>query len=685
MKILYVNQTDLKDCGVSCLISIIRYYGGYVRREYLREITNTTENGVSAYSLVAAAPLLGFEACAIKGKIDDIKDQLPLIAHCIINKNLGHFVVISSINSKYITVMDPNSGFRKYTYSEWNNITTNTYILYKPKNTILKQDKEKSFFQIFYPIVKKYKTTLFLILVFSLIYTVSNIFLSYGFGFFLNLEKNKFKNIFFLLSLIVLLKETTNLYRGNLMNYLNHKLDKMLITEVYNHIIKLPYSYIKNRMKGDIIKRLEDVSKIRDTISKVFVSVSIDILFVLILFLAMLKLHKKLSLYVLVITLLYGFVVSFYHKKISKGIFKAKEKEVMVQNHIIESLSSIDTIKGMGIEKYLSNKLETKYSSLQEKSFLLNKTYNKEIFLKELIYGIGSLFIIYIGCLEVKNNVFSVSHLIVFYTLMMYYFTPLVSIFDLEILLKDASISFLRIKELLNIKEEYLYPNKKSCYKPLKGNIKVSNLNYSYNGIDSILKCDKLKIKKGERVLLYGTSGGGKSSLMKILIGYFNNYKGSILIDDKEVYDYNLEDIRKKITYVSQDEILYTDTIYNNIVLNNEIDYDKYLEILELTGVNLITKRSILHSDMMIENNASNLSGGERQRILLARSLVKNSDIYIFDESFSAIDIKNERILLKNIFEYLKNKTVIVISHRFNNRDLYQKFILIEKGMVYEY
>ena len=172
---------------------------------------------------------------------------------------------------------------------------------------------------------------------------------------------------------------------------------------------------------------------------------------------------------------------------------------------------------------------------------------------------------------------------------------------------------------------------------------------------------------------------------MKLLVKYLTNYEGDILIDNRELSYYNLFDIRKKITYLSQDEYLYTDTIYNNIVLNNKIAYQEYLNILKLTGVDKIIKRSILKDSMLIENNGSNLSGGERQRILLARALVKQSDIYIFDESLSAIDIKNERYILKDLFNYLKYKTVIVISHRFNNRDLYQQFVLLDKGVIYDY
>ena len=137
MKISYVKQTDLRDCGVACLLSIIKYYGEYARRDYLREITKTTIEGVSVYSLVECAKTLGMEAKALKGDILNIKDKVPFIAHVILENKLGHFVVVSSIKDKTIKVMDPGCGFKVYTKDEWDKITTNVYIVYKPKNNIL--------------------------------------------------------------------------------------------------------------------------------------------------------------------------------------------------------------------------------------------------------------------------------------------------------------------------------------------------------------------------------------------------------------------------------------------------------------------------------------------------------------------------------------------------------------------
>ncbi len=681
MKVLYVKQTDAKDCGVSCLISIVRFYGGYVRREYLRELTNTGINGVSCYSLIEVAPVLGMEAKAVKGNINNLKLHLPCIAHIITKNNMGHFVVISKIDSKYITVMDPSCGFCKYNYQEWEKTTTNVYLLYKPKTTILKQEKETSFFKLIIPILKKYKKTFLIIIFFSFVYSVSNIVLSYGFEFFMKSDYSKIKVIFIFLSIILLLKEITNLFRNYLINYMNHIIDKTLIQEIYNHIIRLPYLYFKNHMKGDIITRIEDSFKIRDVISSCFTTFIIDFIFIIIILIAMMRINFKLSIYILGITILLIIVIFLYNFIIRKNLKKMKEQQILLNNHIIESLSSADTIKSMQIEDFLKEKLEYKYSLLQEKSYLVNKNFIKSNFFKEITYGFGLLVVLYLGVLDK----FTFSNLVVFYTLTVYYFNPIINICDLNLQIEDAKISFLRIKELLNVDEEKLLPDKKTLSSKLRGEIDIKELKFSYNGLDFPLICKKLHIKGGEKVLLYGVSGSGKSTLMKLIVRYIESQKGYILLDNRALSDYNLLDIRNKITYLSQDETLYTDTVYNNIVLKNNISYEKYLEIIKLTGVSKIIDRSILKSDMMLDNNASNLSGGEKQRILLARTLAKNSNIYIFDESFSAIDIKEERILLKEIFSYLKNKTVIVISHRFNNRDLYQQFILVEKGVVYEY
>lgn len=687
-KIIYIKQNDLRDCGVACLTSIINYYGGYVRREYLREITKTTSLGVSAESLLLAGNEIGFDTLGVKGKIDDYKNDFPLIAHVLINNKIGHFVVIIKMDKKHIVIMDPSQGIKKITKDEFMNMSTNVYLLFKPRSEILTQDAEKSFFKIIYPIIIKYKSIILILLLFSIIYSILNILVSYQFNFFINMIvlKNKFgiDIIFYFLILVIFIKELSNYFRNKLINYLNHSLDLILIKDVYNHLIRLPYLYFKNRKTGDILTRINDITNIKEVISKLFVTITIDLILIIFVILMMFKINSNLTLICLLTAFLYSLIIFIYNIIITKKLKKIKTYESNLNSYLVESLSSINTIKSMQIENITYNNLKNKYEKFNNSSFKMLNIFYQETFFKDLIYGIGMLVIIYLGIIKVLNNQLELADLITFNSLMIYYFTPIQNIFNIQILFKEASLSFSRIKELLNIKKEVLVKDKKSINKRLLGNILISNLSYSYDGIKDVLACKKILINASDKVLLYGNSGGGKSTLMKLLCRYLDRYEGNIYLDNKKITEYNLLDIRSKITYVSQDETLYTDTIYNNITLQKECSYDKYLEIIKLVKVDEIIDKCFLKHDSLIEFNASNFSGGERQRIILARTLMKDSDIYIFDESLNALDVKTERIILKNIFNYLKNKTVIVISHRFNNRDLYKRFILIEKGVIYE-
>ena len=171
---------------------------------------------------------------------------------------------------------------------------------------------------------------------------------------------------------------------------------------------------------------------------------------------------------------------------------------------------------------------------------------------------------------------------------------------------------------------------------------------------------------------------------MKMLLRYIEIPYGHIKINNIDINHYHLENIRSRITYVSQQEFLYTTTIYNNIVMNKEVEEEKLIEACKTTQANKIIERDILKFQQLVEENGYNYSGGERQKIILTRTILKDSDIYIFDEALNQIDIESEKKILNNIFKFLKGKTVIVISHRFNNKDLFDRVITIEKGKVVE-
>jgi ATP-binding cassette subfamily B protein len=234
-----------------------------------------------------------------------------------------------------------------------------------------------------------------------------------------------------------------------------------------------------------------------------------------------------------------------------------------------------------------------------------------------------------------------------------------------------------RINELLELEEENIYMDS-NMIQEVKGDIEVRNLTYSYNKKDNIINNLSLKIKAKEKVVIVSPSGYGKSTLSKILAKYINVDYGYVFFNNIDINDYNLWSIREDITYSSQNEFLFNDSIYNNLKIKNTCDKE-IKDTCKIMLVDEIYKKRNSDINMLLEENAGNLSGGERQRVLLARTFLKKSNIYILDESLSEIDKESERIILTNIFKKYKDKTIIVISHKGDNNNLYDRIIDLEK------
>ena len=234
-----------------------------------------------------------------------------------------------------------------------------------------------------------------------------------------------------------------------------------------------------------------------------------------------------------------------------------------------------------------------------------------------------------------------------------------------------------RANSLFEIEDEKIYEERKLA---VNGNIKIHNLNYTYNNKSYILKNLNLRIEDRERVLILGPSGCGKSTIMKLLYKYYPVDRDMIFINNYDINDYSLSDIRRDFIYVSQNELLYTDSIRNNILLDRQIKEERYLDMCKIFYVDDIIKGSMLGYDYLLEENGCNISGGQRQRIILARSLLKEGKIIMIDEGLSQIDINLERKILKNMFYYFYDQTIIIISHRQENMDLYDRVIRIEEG-----
>ena len=686
-----VLQDGIKDCGVCCLLSIIRYYGGEVSREYLREITNTSKDGVSLYNLIEGARRIGFEAIGVNGKIENITvDNLPCIVHFIVNKSFQHFVVLYEINIKnnQVVLMDPAKGKKVILLSEFKLLSSDNYLLLKPSKKLPVIKKKNIIYKNIKHILYVNKNVLLLIIILTISYFVFNIISSFHFKYLLEYSINYSlsENIYFIsytLLFIYFFKNINIYFRNILLNKWTMLFDYETTSLTYRQILLLPYLYYKNRTTGEVVSRFKDLNTIRSFVSNFFCLLSTDLISIIIFSSIMFNYNFKLTLYImipLVVIVSYSLIIQKKKKNYIKTISK---KEDVINSYIIQGVSNVDTIKGNHLEKRLIDKFSLYYKSFLEtiydfSTFLENYKFLKNFlndFTLIIIYGVGSYYVI--------KEEMSLSTLIIFQSFFSYFINCFYNLLSILEEYNSYKVALDRVEELFvlskdNFKNNYFY-----LPFTLEGDIVFKNLYYKV-GNKILFDGLNLTIKQGEKVLLSGPSGCGKSTLVKMLLRYIEVNYNSISIDNIDINHYHLDNIRSNITYVTSNEFLFTDTINNNICLFKDYGLEELEKVSKVCMLDGIISNSIAGYESMIEENGFNFSNGERQRIVLARSIIKRSSIYVFDEALGQIDINREKKILTNIFEYLADKTIIVISHRFNNKKLFDRVLKIESGRIYE-
>lgn len=679
-------QDGVKDCGICSLLTIVRYYNGNYSKEYLRTITNTTKDGVTAFALLEAAKNIGFDAVGVTGDALDIaKKNLPCIAHVVIQNKYKHFLVIYKIDKKNKVIMlaDPSQGLVKMNVSDFEKMSTKVFLFLKPNKKIPYVKNESKVKNIIYNFLSENKMSLFIILILSFLYNIISIMTSFNFQLIMNYalkygSKYNLYIIFISMLILYILKELLIYIRNLVVNFISLKLDYSLITSVYSHILSLPYSYYRNRPVGEVIMRINDLSELKDSVSQLIVTFLLDIFLIIITLIFLYMINFKLTLIVIFVLILYFLVTFIYNKFLFKMIRLNKKDSSAVNTFMVESIEGVMSIRGSNTFLQFKDKFSSLYNNFIISSYNFFKKYNTLNFLNNFLISILIVVIITMGSIFVIDGNMDSSSIITYYSVLCFFLEPVKNVANFDVVVKKSRISIERIEELLMVEEEKILLDNQKITGKLK-NILFKDVTFSYDFKNNVVNKLNLKIDEGEKVVIYGKSGSGKSTVAKILTRYLDIERDKVFINGYDINDYNLWSIREGITYVSQNEFLLTDTIYNNINMKGTRDAEYIFDVCKMIGVDKIVKFKNGGYNMILEENGSNISGGERERILLARAFVRDSDIYILDESFSEIDSLSEREILGKIFSKYKDKMIIVISHRMDNNDLYDRRICMEE------
>jgi len=521
------------------------------------------------------------------------------------------------------------------------------------------------------------------IVILSLIFTILscfvNLYSEVVFDKIIDTNLNNLIVITILFSILFITKNITNFIRNHLLIYLNQKIDISIILSTYSKVILLPYVFYVNKKVSEILSRINDLSYLKNFISKMLITIFLDSFVFVVSYIMIYSINKKILLFFLVIEFIYILIILIFNKSVKRTTINNQENNVKINNSIIESVNMFETVKGLNIESNMIFKFSKLYSLSLNNLYYNEKLNNIILILKELINDMGMLIINFVIIKEVMTGNLTIGNYMTITFLSNYLIYPIKNIIELLSEYHYVKSAIRRGNNLLEYTEEKLYEDNKLL---VNGNIRIKNLRYTFNNRYYVLKDINLFIKSGEKVLILGESGCGKSTIMKILYKYYEIDRDMVYINDYDLCDYSLSDIRKYITYISQNESLFVGSIRDNIILDRNIGEVEFLNICKILRIDDIVKNNVLGYDYLIEEGGVNLSGGQRQRIILARSLLKNSNIIMIDEGLNQIDINLEREILKDIFNYFYDKTFIIVSHRKNNMNIFDRVINVENGYV---
>ncbi|MCX8168585.1 MAG: ATP-binding cassette domain-containing protein, partial [Ignisphaera sp.] len=286
--------------------------------------------------------------------------------------------------------------------------------------------------------------------------------------------------------------------------------------------------------------------------------------------------------------------------------------------------------------------------------------------LKTFVKTTGGTVIIWVGAYQVMQGKMTLGQLLTYNSLLAYFLDPIENLINLQSMLQSAFVASDRLGEILDLEiEKSDNEYKKIKITSLKGDIDIKNLDFRYGTRQLVLKNINLNIKQGEKIAIVGESGSGKTTLAKLLLRFYDWEKGEILINGINIKDINIESLREKISYISQDIFLFSGTIRENLSLGMENDnLEEIIEACKISKAHDFINTLPLRYDTLLEENGSNLSGGQKQRLAIARAILKKPDILIMDEATSNLDSVTERAIEKTINKFSKNITTIIIAHR---------------------
>jgi ATP-binding cassette subfamily B protein len=709
---IFIPQHDKKDCGSACLAMISNFYGKKYSLQYLRDISFVSREGVSLLGLSEASREIGFEPLSAQLSIEQL-EKMPL--PCILHWNKKHFVVLYKVRKrgfgkkKSYSIADPRHGlislhgenFRKcWTPKDDEGIAlflspTERFYGYNAAK------ENKLNIQHLFNYLRPHKKRI--LIMFMLLFLGSVITFIFPFLTQNLIDKGVNAKNLHIIELILLAQlglflgaMSIEFIRNWLMLYVGTRINIAIISDFLQKVFKLPIRFFETKVTGDFNQRIQDHERIENFLT----SQSLITLFSIVTFTAFFSVLWYYSVILLLVYLVLtvlsvGWSYYFLRKRRILDYYRFQQRSEN-QESIYEIITGVTEMK---LNQFESLK-HKEWKRIQEKLFKINvrilKLNQLQLIGFESLNQLKNILVTFLAATYVVKGSMTLGELLGISFIIGQMNAPINQLISFFRSLQDAKLSLERLNEVQHHKEEeqpgLQKLNVHNGGDPEQANgchagIKLNNVSFQYEGPRSpyVLKNIDLFIPEGKTTAIVGASGSGKTSLIKLLLKFYDPTEGQIFINGINLVDLSPTSLRENCGVVMQDGFIFSDTIERNIATADEqVEQLKLDKAAKTASISDFIQSLPLKYETKIGSSGNGISGGQKQRILISRAVYKDPHYIFFDEATSALDAENEKIIHQNLQEFFKGKTVLIVAHRLSTVKNADQIIVLSKGRVVE-
>lgn len=689
-----ILQTEAAECGLASLAMVASYHGHKADLSELRRRFELSLKGATLANLIAFAQAMGFATRPLRLDLEHLPE---LTLPCVLHWDMNHFVVLTSVKRDEVVLHDPARGVRRMKLAEFSKHFTGVALELSPSDGFVHKAEAKKL-----PIAKLMgritglKRAAVQVLMFAaaleVVTLITPFFMQWVVdGALVSADRDLLTTLVLGFGLLVLVREVISAARAWVMTVLSTTLNVQWLSNVFQHLLKLPVSWFEKRHLGDVVSRFDSINVLQRTLTSSFLEAILDGVMALITLGMMIVYSGTLTVVVVVAVALYVCLRLAFYRPLRQSTEEQIVAQSKQQSHFLETVRGISSLKLFNAQEerascYVNLAVDTMNRNVVTQRLALGWRFGNGS-----LFGITGILVVWFGAKAVLDSAFSVGMLFAFVAYKDQFVQRVTSLIDKAFEWRMMRLQAERLSDIVLTEPETAAQTDFASLaalglandeQALQPSIELKDVHFRYAATEPyVLSGIDLKIEAGESVAIIGPSGGGKSTLGKALLGLLNAERGEVLIGDVPLKRIGLRKFRDMVGTVMQDDQLFAGSIADNIAFfSPDMDMGWVTECAKLAAVDADIRAMPMGYNTLIGDMGAALSGGQKQRILLARALYKRPKILFLDEATSALDVGNEKLVNSAVQKLALTR--IIIAHRPETIAMADRVVVLNGGKI---